>query len=150
MPTLLQAQADWLQQYQLGIRISEQGNILSVGDGIAWVSGLPSAALDDIILFADGSRGVVFDLSPSDVGVVLLSETEALVAGTTAHLAKHALGIGAGDELLGRVIDPLGEPLDGLPPAQHTVWQPLEKLSPPITARSDTQCSGLTIRSVQR
>ena len=134
-PTLLQQQADWLQQYQLGIRIAEQGNILSVGDGIAWISGLPSAALDDIILFDDGSRGVVFDLSPSEVGVVLLNETDALVAGTPAHLARHSLGIGAGDELLGRVIDPLGVPLDGLPAAQHTVWQPLENPSPPITAR---------------
>jgi len=132
---LLAQQADWLQEYQLGIRISEQGNILSVGDGIAWVSGLPSAAMDDIILFTDGSRGVVFDLSLDDVGVVLLSETDELVAGSSAHLARHALGVAAGDELLGRVIDPLGEPLDGLPRAQNTVWQPLQNMSPTIMAR---------------
>ena len=134
-PDLLQQQADWLQDYRLGIRICEQGIVLSVGDGIAWLSGLPSAALDDIILFADGSRGVVFDLSPREVGVVLLSETDELVAGTCAQLARHALGVPCSDEILGRVIDPLGVPLDGQAPAQNTVWQPLQNMSPPIMAR---------------
>ena len=59
----LAQQANWLEDYQPGLRIAERGNVLSVGDGIAWINGLPSAAMDDILVFEDGSRAMVFDLT---------------------------------------------------------------------------------------
>lgn len=131
----LQQQASWLDSYDLGLRIAEQGIVRSIGDGIARVSGLPSAAIDDILLFADGSRGLVFDLAQDEVGVVLLSETDNLTAGIPVHLTQHSLSIGVGDGLLGRVIDPLGRALDGKPAPQTTAWQCLERASPAIMAR---------------
>ncbi|MEZ5530105.1 MAG: hypothetical protein R3E57_09305 [Porticoccaceae bacterium] len=126
---ILQQQAQWLDNYQPGLRLHEQGEVVSVGDGIAWITGLPSAAMDDVLLFADGSRGMVFDLNENIIGAVLLQETDQLTAGTGVQRSGRTLSIPVGDELLGRVIDPLGNPLDGGEPPPHTSWQPLEAQS---------------------
>jgi F-type H+-transporting ATPase subunit alpha len=134
-PDLLARQAAWLEAYRFGPRLDEQGSVVSVGDGIAWISGLPSAAMDDTLVFDDGSLGMVFDLTPQLVGAVLLRETEALTAGTPVHSRRRRLGLAVGDGLLGRVIDPMGGILDGGPPPEYTGWQPLSVPSPPITAR---------------
>jgi F-type H+-transporting ATPase subunit alpha len=131
----LAQQAVWLNNYKPGLRITEQGSVLSVGDGICWISGLPSASMDDILDFEDGSRAMVFDLTEDRVGAVLLHETNALTAGTSVHLPGRLLSIPVGDALLGRVIDPLGAPLDGEPAPNPTAWQRLETPSPPIIAR---------------
>ena len=133
--SLLERQADWLEHYRPALRVSERGSVVSVGDGITWISGLPSAAMDDILSFEDGSRAMVFDLTETLIGAVLLHETEALGAGTRVELTGRTLSIAAGDSLLGRVIDPLGTPLDGGTRPAHTRWQPLEVASPPIVAR---------------
>ncbi|MCX7098425.1 MAG: F0F1 ATP synthase subunit alpha [Methylococcales bacterium] len=137
--SLLDKQSDWLAAYRPGLRITEQGTVAAVGDGISWIKGLPSAAIEDILIFADGSRGMVFDLNRDRIGAILLYETEALTAGTTVFLARHSLGIPVGDEFLGRIIDPLGSPLDGLPPPAHTGRENLEKNSPAIIARDFVQ-----------
>jgi F-type H+-transporting ATPase subunit alpha len=132
---LLARQAQWLEHYRPELRITEQGNVISVGDGIAWISGLPSAAIDDILDFADGSQALVFDLMEDQIGAVLLRDTEDLTAGTPVQLTGRTLSMPVGDTLLGRIIDPLGAPLDGAPAPVHTRWQPLESASPPVVAR---------------
>ncbi|MCW8893088.1 MAG: F0F1 ATP synthase subunit alpha, partial [Deltaproteobacteria bacterium] len=76
-----------------------------------------------------------FDLTENRIGAILLHETAALTAGIPAHLTGHRLSIPVSDALLGRVIDPLGIPLDGEDAPPHTVWQHLEASSPPITSR---------------
>ncbi len=131
----LERQAKWLDRYQPGLRISEQGSVVAVGDGIAWITGLPSAAMDDVLAFADGSQAMVFDLTEGLIGAVLLYDTEALTAGTTVQRTGRTLSVPVGDALLGRIIDPLGTPLDGEPPPAHTRWQAMETSSPPIVAR---------------
>jgi F-type H+-transporting ATPase subunit alpha len=133
--SILERQAEWLDRYQPGLRINEQGSVVSVGDGIAWISGLPSAAMDDILAFADGSKAMVFDLTEELIGAVLLHDTEALTAGTTVQRTGRTLSLPVGDALLGRIIDPLGTPLDGGSPPTHTRWQALESSSPTIMAR---------------
>ncbi|WP_432648895.1 F0F1 ATP synthase subunit alpha [Methylomarinum roseum] len=132
---MLQRQQEWLENYQPGLRVAEQGIVVSIGDGICWIKGLPSAAIDDILIFADGSRAIVFDLNREQIGAVLLYETEALTAGTLVYLARYSLSVPVGDSFLGRVIDPLGEPLDGLSRPSHVVRGNLEQPSPPIIAR---------------
>lgn len=132
---LLDRQAEWLEHYRPGLRVTEQGSVISVGDGITWISGLPSAAIDDILVFADGSQALVFDLAEGRIGAVLLRDTADLTAGTAVQRTGHTLSIPVGDTLLGRVIDPLGTPLDGEPVPLHTRWQPMASASPPIVAR---------------
>jgi len=124
-----------LPDYQPGLRISEVGSVASVGDGVAWVSGLPSAAMDELLDFADGSTGLVFRLGKEHIGAILLYQTEALTAGTITHRSGRSLVIPVGDALLGRVIDPLGAPLDGLPTPECRKLLPLDILSPPIVER---------------
>jgi len=133
--SLLKRQEDWLEHYRPALRITERGSVVSVGDGIAWITGLPSAALDDILRFEDGSRAMVFDLTETLIGAVLLHESEALGAGTRVEPTGRTLSIAAGDGLLGRIIDPLGTPLDAAPQPPASRWQPLEVGSPPIVAR---------------
>jgi len=112
----LSRQRRWLDGYQLDLRLVEQGTVVSVGDGIAWIDGLPSAAMDELLNFADGSLGQVFHLGERMLGAVLLVATENLTAGTQAQLGGRRVSVPVGKELLGRVIDPLGHPLDGQPP----------------------------------
>lgn len=130
---------DWLSSYQLDVTLSEVGNVISVGDGIAWISGLPTATLDEILVFEDGSRGVVFELTEDLIGAVLLHETAALTAGNCVYRSNHTIDIPVGDALLGRVVDPLGIPLDGGTAAATKDRQALEILSPPIVARDYVQ-----------
>ena len=124
-----------LAQYRFGLRVTEQGTILSIGDGIARIKGLPSAAMEEIIEFADGSRAVVFALEEDAVSAILLAQGDKLTAGSVAHLSGRRLSIPVGDALLGRVIDPLGVPLDGGPAPECASRRDLEVLSPPIVER---------------
>ena len=133
--TLLEKQAEWLADYRYGMRLTQQGKVVSVGDGIAWISGLPSAQMDGLLVFADGSRAMVFDLSRDVVGAVLLDEGGELASGTTVFLAHEQLSVPCGDGLIGRVIDPLGRPLDGAGPVTNVTERRVEQPSPPIIAR---------------
>jgi F-type H+-transporting ATPase subunit alpha len=121
--------------YRLGLRITEQGSIASVGDGIARVRGLPSAAMSEVLRFASGSRALVFALDEKLIGAIMLERSDAAAAGDLAFLTGGTLQLPVGDDLLGRVIDPLGSPLDGRPPPAATARRPLDVPSPPITAR---------------
>lgn len=136
---LLQQRAAWLDQYRPGLRIAEQGWVVSIGDGIVWVAGLPSVAIDDVLEFADGSRAQVFDLNTNLVGAVLLLSSDRLTAGTRARRHAKPLGIAVGDALLGRVLDPLGDPLDGGAYPECQDWRRLENPSPAIAERDFVQ-----------
>jgi F-type H+-transporting ATPase subunit alpha len=126
---------DWLEQYRFQLRVTERGRVVSVGDGIAWIKGLPSAAMDEILYLEDGSRALVFQLEQGLLGAILQEQTPALTAGTLAYASGDRLSIGVGNAVLGRVIDPLGMPLDGGAPPECTERRDLDVSSPPILAR---------------
>jgi len=132
---LLNQQRRWLDDYQPGLRLAEQGTVVSVGDGIAWINGLASAAMDELLNFADGSLGQVFQLGERLLGAVLLSETENLTAGTAVQLGGRRVSVPVGKALLGRVIDPLGQPLDGQPAPRCHSRRNLEGASPSMIER---------------
>ena len=134
-PGLLERLAQRVDDYHLGLRLGEKGRVASVGDGIAWVYGLPSAAAEEILHFEDGSRGMVFELQKERLGVILLGSAARITSGSMVSHGGERLEIGVGDALLGRVIDPLGMPLDGLPAAATKEFVKLESASPPIMAR---------------
>lgn len=132
---LLERLAHRVDNYRFSLRFGEKGRVAAVGDGIAWVYGLPSAAAEEILHFEDGSRGMVFELQADHLGVILLDPETNVVSGSMVSHTGERLEIGVGDDLLGRVVDPLGKPLDGLPPVAADRFFPLEGASPPIVAR---------------
>ena len=136
---LLSQQAKWLDSYRYGMRLTEQGSVVSVGDGITWITGLPSARMDGLVVFADGSRAMVFDLNREMVGAVLLDESEKLASGMPAFLAHEQLSVPTGDGLIGRVVDPLGRPLDGQGRLTDVRIRRIEQEAPPIIARDFVQ-----------
>jgi F-type H+-transporting ATPase subunit alpha len=125
----------WLDEYQFSIRVSERGRVVSVGDGIVWIQGLPSAAIDEVLNVEDGSRAVVFHLTEDLVGAILLEQTERLAARSVVFRSGLRLNIPVGDALLGRVVDPLGRPLDGKKTPRCEDRRELDILSPPIIER---------------
>jgi F-type H+-transporting ATPase subunit alpha len=126
---------DWLKDYRFGLRVTEQGTVVSIGDGVARIRGLPSAAMEEILHLDEGSRAVVFSLEHDTISAILLEQAETLTAGTVAYLSGQRLSIPVGDALRGRVIDPLGLPLDGGAVPDCTIRRDLDTLSPPIIAR---------------
>jgi F-type H+-transporting ATPase subunit alpha len=121
--------------YRFGLRLSERGTVIGIGDGIAWIRGLPSARLDELIGFDDGSTGLVFQLGRDLMGAILLSQKSGVKAGMSATHIGRALEVGVGDSLLGRVVDPLGNPLDGLTVPEFREYRSLEAKAPPIIER---------------
>ncbi|MCP9439740.1 MAG: F0F1 ATP synthase subunit alpha [Nitrospira sp.] len=131
----LARQATWLERYRFALRVAERGVVRSVGDGIVWVEGLPSAAMEELLVFEGGSLALIFHLGRQLVGAILLERAENLTSETTVYRLGRPLSIPAGDAWLGRVVDPLGRPLDGQPAPQSLGRRPLFAPAPPITAR---------------
>jgi len=120
---------------QIGLAIEEVGTVVGVADGIAWMQGLPSVPLGEVLRSPDGSRAWVFQLDERLAGCILLDQTERLAAGTRMHRSGLRLTLACPDALLGRVIDPLGRPLDGRPMPPQDSQHPLEARSPAIIER---------------
>ncbi len=123
------------ETYRLGLRISEQGTVISVGDGIVWIQGLPSAMMDEVLYLEDGSTALVFLLEAERLGAILLHQQATLSSGIRARRSGRRLEIGVGEPMRGRIIDPLGRPLDGNPVPEAEQRGLLEVPSPAILAR---------------
>ena len=121
--------------YRFGLRLSERGTVISIGDGIVWISGLPSAMMDEMLLLEDESTALVFLLEANRLGAILLHQGPRLASGIRAIRTGRRLDIGVDETLLGRVIDPFGVPLDGKPAPQITHRNLLEAPSPAILDR---------------
>ncbi|HEY8260020.1 MAG TPA: F0F1 ATP synthase subunit alpha [Methylosinus sp.] len=119
----------------LGPRIETVGRVESFCDGIAFVSGLPQVALDELLRFETGQLGFVRTLDASRIGVVLLDPGEKIEAGARVFATGEVARAPVGDGLLGRVVDPLGRPLDGGAPIAAAAFHPVEREAPSIIAR---------------
>jgi F-type H+-transporting ATPase subunit alpha len=135
MSSAIERSAERLSGYRFALRVAERGRVLSVGDGVVWIDGLPSAAMDELVRTEDGSTALVFHLGRARIGAILLEQAPGLRAGAAAMLTGERLALGVGDELLGRMVDPLGMPLDGGAAPRGTTRRPLDGPSPPILAR---------------
>ncbi|MCW8407449.1 F0F1 ATP synthase subunit alpha [Legionella sp. PATHC035] len=134
-PHSLRIQQKKVESYAFKVRMQEFGSISSVGDGIIWIQGLPSAAIDEILIVEDGSRAMVFHLTEHLIGAILLEQSDVIKASMRVFHYSRSLSIPVGDRLLGRVIDPLVQPLDGYEAPQCLEYGLLDVLSPPITHR---------------
>ncbi len=130
------ALAQACQQFQPKLTAREVGVITRVSTGIAYVAGLPGVGYDELLRFANGSFGIAFDLNRDEIGVVLLGDCAQLHAGAQVERSHRVMDIGVGDELLGRVIDPMGNTLDEKGPLRCKQRLPIERPAAPIMARA--------------
>src|SRR6266540_6845562 len=91
----------------------EVGTVVDAGDGIAHVEGLPSAMTNELVEFEDGTRGIALNLDVREIGVVILGDYSGVEEGQRVRRTGEVLSVPVGDEFLGRVVDPLGNSLDG-------------------------------------
>ena len=121
---------------QLSLTTVEIGTVTEVERGVARVSGLPHVQVDELLQFAGGGLGYAFNLDPDEVGCVLLDSSEQLAAGTRVLRMHRVLDTAVGQQLLGRVVDPVGRPLDGGPSLDDLAREPCECDAPPIMQRA--------------
>ncbi len=124
-----------LDGFQPSLEQSQVGRVLEVGDGIARVSGLPGAAVNELLQFENGSFGLALNLDEGSIGAVVLGEVDDIEEGQTVSATGDILSLPVGDGLLGRVVNPLGEPVDGKGPLTNTVQRRMEVQAPGIMGR---------------
>ncbi len=131
MPLMRTMLSDWNED----VAPIETGTVLSVGDGIATLNGLDGATYGEILLFENDVRGMIQDFKEDTVGCILFGDDEEVEAGSTARRTGRTAGIPVGDAYLGRVIDSLGYPVDGLGEIEAADYRPMEVPAPGILER---------------
>ena len=124
-----------IQNYEQRVEMSETGTVLYVGDGIARVYGVSNAMAMELLEFPGGLMGMVLNLEEDNVGVALLGDDTNLKEGDPVKRTGQIFSVPVGDAVMGRVLNPLGQPIDGLGPLGQTEMRPVEIKAPGIIAR---------------
>src|SRR5580698_9089284 len=124
-----------IQQYQSHIDVREVGRVLEVGDGIARVYGLSSVMAGEMVEFPNGITGLAFNLEENSVGVIILGDYLQIEEGDEVRSTGRLLSVPVGDAVVGRVVDPLGNPLDGKGPILTTERRNVETMAPGVSGR---------------
>ena len=126
---------DTLESWTPKALVHTTGKVLTVEDGIATVSGMPDAFYGEILLFEGGIRGMVQNLDRDEIGCILFDDDAAIQQGSKVSRTGRVAGIPVGDNFLGRVVDALGSPIDGLGPIEADGYRPIEAPAPDIISR---------------
>jgi F-type H+/Na+-transporting ATPase subunit alpha len=124
-----------IEQYESQIDVREVGTVLEVGDGIARVYGLSGVMSGEMVQFPNGVIGLAFNLEESSVGVIILGDYLEIQEGDEVRALGELLSIPVGEGVVGRVLDPLGNPLDGKGPVNTTERRPVETMAPGVAGR---------------
>ncbi|HEY1065928.1 MAG TPA: F0F1 ATP synthase subunit alpha, partial [Pirellulales bacterium] len=124
-----------IETYRSQVDVHEVGQVLEVGDGIARIYGLSGVMAGEMVEFENGVRGLAFNLEESSVGVIVLGDYLSIREGQTVKSTGQLLSVPVGEALLGRVVDPLGNPLDGKGPIVTEHSRPVESTAPGIAGR---------------
>ncbi|MCJ7765204.1 MAG: F0F1 ATP synthase subunit alpha [Thiovulaceae bacterium] len=124
-----------IDNFELSVDINETGKIIAYADGVAQVYGMSNVMAGEMVEFEDGTRGLVLNLQESSVGVVLLGKSSQLREGMSVKRLGKLLSVPVGDALIGRVVNALGEPIDGKGPIEATETRYVEEKAPGIMAR---------------
>jgi len=125
-----------LDQHEPRLAHQEFGEVTYVGHGIARVKGIPGVQLDELVTFADGLQGMVFNLDDQEVGVILLGKSQKLHAGSQVFRTGRVIDVPVGQALLGRVVNAMGQPIDDLGPVRTAGRRAVEQSAPAIMERS--------------
>lgn len=124
-----------IEDYAGELDVREVGTVLDIGDGIAHVYGLSNVMSGEMVSFPSGVNGLAFNLEENSVGVIILGNYLDINEGDEVHALGRLMSVPVGDAVIGRVLDPLGNPLDGKGPVRNTERRPIERLAPGISER---------------
>ncbi len=124
-----------IQNFASEIQSDDIGVVISSGDGICLVYGLNKVMLGELVVFNDDIYGMVMNIEEDHIGVILLGDTNTIKEGDKVRRTKQVMQTPVGDELLGRVINPVGIPIDGLGPIKTNKFRPIERIAPGVMTR---------------
>ena len=124
-----------IKHYEDKIDADDVGRVITVGDGIAIAQGLDKAMANELVEFEDGTMGMILNLEEDSVGIVILGSDENIKEGQSVKRTKQITEVTVGDELLGRVVNALGQPIDGKGPIASTKTRPIERVAPGVMTR---------------
>jgi F-type H+-transporting ATPase subunit alpha len=124
-----------IEDFKGQMQTAEVGRVIEVGDGIARAVGLSSAMAGEMVEFSNGTRGQCFNLEENSVGIIILGDYLAIQEGDEVRTTGALLSVPVGEALIGRVVDPLGNPLDGKGPVISSVTRPVEFMAPGVAER---------------
>ena len=126
---------DQIGSYAVDVDVAEVGSIISIGDGIARVHGIENAMAGEMIEFPHGVFGIALNLEEESVGTVLLGDFTNIKEGDTVKRTGRIISVPVGEEMLGRVVNALGQPIDGKGPINTKQFSPIERLAPGVVDR---------------
>ena len=126
---------DQLGSYELDVDVAEVGTVVAVGDGIAQIHGVEGAMATEMLEFPQGVFGIALNLEEESVGAVLLGESTEIKEGDPVKRTGRIISVPVGDEMLGRVVNALGQPVDGKGPIATTQHAPIERIAPGVVDR---------------
>jgi len=124
-----------IEEFERGVELAEEGIVTYVGDRIARVYGLDNVMYSELVEFPHGVYGMAFNLEEDSVGIVILGEDVYIKEGDRVKRTKRIVQVPVGECLVGRVVNPLGQPIDGLGPIEATEFAPVERLAPGVVDR---------------
>ncbi len=136
MEDLFSAMDRALEETEPGLAVRDFGTIDFIGAGIARVSGLKGVRAEELLLFEGEKSGIAFNLDEDGIGVVMLDESDDLRAGGEVRRTHDVVSTPVGDDVVGRILDPRGNPVDGGPPLRHSERRPVERRAPEIMDRA--------------
>ncbi|MGC8857204.1 MAG: F0F1 ATP synthase subunit alpha [Anaerolineae bacterium] len=126
-----------IEGFEPRVAISDIGTVLEAGDGIARVQGLANVRSQELVQFANGVMGIAFNLEKDSVGVIVMGDYAGIVEGMTVRATGRIASVPVGDAMIGRVVNALGEPIDGKGPIATTGFRPIERIAPGVVERQD-------------
>ena len=126
-----------IEDFNPELGISDIGVVLEAGDGIARVKGLANVKAQELVQFSNGVMGTAFNLEKDSVGVIVMGAYDGIVEGMTVRGTNRIASVPVGDALIGRVVNALGEPIDGKGPIATTGFRPVERIAPGVVYRQD-------------
>ncbi|HTS76589.1 MAG TPA: F0F1 ATP synthase subunit alpha [Bryobacteraceae bacterium] len=124
-----------IENYEKAVDVAETGSVISVGDGIARIYGLENVMAGELIEFRNGVSGIALNLEEEDVGAVLLGEYSEIKEGDEVRRTGRIMSIPVGEAMIGRVVDALGQPIDGKGPIDTNAYNHIERIAPGVVDR---------------
>src|SRR3972149_3557396 len=130
-----------IESFTPSVETVDVGEVKEVGDGIARCTGLTGVQASELVEFADGTLGIAFNLVADQVGVIILGEASGIEEGGVVRRTSRIISVPVGDALLGRVVDPLGRPVDGKGPIATNKYRNVERIAPGVIERANVDTS---------